>query len=178
MLGNRSKDLLYKTVVGANGDLEIRRFTGSDQSKKDGGYINLLNALFKFGGIRQTEHIKAKNLYRDVCVRHNPSEIELYIKQIMEYCAMDTQHLPALHNGIEKYKKIKLPSDIPAEQISRETLKRGAYGALIAEKEQDGYTIDVQSFFNLRAAKPKILESMCRHINNTCLLYTSPSPRD
>ena len=165
MLANHSKELLYGDMIGEDGKIQVRRFYATKTGfALDVKYMNLLNALFKFSKVLEPEHARAKGLYREICARCNPSEVELYISQIMEYCQMDTERLPQLYDDMLSLREKRLPNHYPAD-LAVETLRRGAYGALIAEKEQDGYHIDKDSFFNLRAVKPKLMEDICRKIN-------------
>ena len=166
MLANKYKDLTHGAVITDTGRTRRQFIAGKSTTSQDFKFVNLINALWKFLGIFDQAHLKYKNLYRDICIRQNPSELELNMGGIIDYCNMDTRQLPALHKAmvdetIRRFNKVKISTD----NLFTWQLRRGFYGALIAEKTQYGYNIDTGKYFNILGKKQELVNNICRRIN-------------
>ena len=169
LLANRFPQLTYGTVIG-NGKPVKRIYTPQKDVEEKGDskkYINLENALFKFLNHHTPEHSIYKVRYRDMCIRQVPSELSNNIDGIMEYCHMDTAQLPALHKAMGETLVGRLSDIYTPEQIEHQQEMRGYYGAIVAEKTQNGYYIDGSAFMNFHNSRDRIHAVISTHINKT-----------
>lgn len=166
MLSNKYKKLLYGEVIG--GGVKTRRQFNFEKQKEnnseDKKYINLLNALFKYCGIYSQEHTSYKKLYTEMCVRHHGPELENNMEGIIEYCKMDVEHLPKLFTAMWKDEELRL-KEFNKYKIWWWMLTRGYYGAIVAEKVQNGYYIDKDKYYNISSSYVKIQATICEYIN-------------
>ena len=159
MLANKNRALTHGKVI-LGGKVVVREYrAGRDDTEGDKSVKNLLNALLKFLDVWDEDHIKEKEMYRDVCIRHHGPEIQTFLSGIMEYCADDTRHLPALHKAIDK-----AMTERGLENPLEKALERGLYGALVAEKTQAGYHIDRRGYINLVQSAPHAREALIKDI--------------
>lgn len=166
MLANKSKALCYGEVIASS--QKVKRPFNADKAREDNKddkkYVNLLNALYKFLNVFSVEHCSYKTLYTEMCVRQHIPELENNMEGILEYCEMDVKHLPALYKTVwvEECTRLK---EFPPEQLYKWALLRGRYGAIVAEKVQNGYYIDKVKYMNMTASYGAILTAICEEIN-------------
>ena len=169
---NKSKKYLYGEVVH-DGKLKERKYLGHHRMRaeiaEDRKYINLLNALWKFCHIFEEEHVLHKAVYRDICIKGDELEIIQNIDYITEYCAMDTRHLPTLHAEMMKAGIEAVGGE--DQEYLKQSLARGTYTAICAEKSQRGYKINATAYYNIKASFPKIVNKICEHILKTFPKY-------
>ena len=170
MLANRCPHTTYGEVLTKAGTVKKRRRMGGYKEPSDTkDYLNLLNALFKFCGIHDTEHAKQKDYCRDICIRAEDTELQLHLDQIMRYCGMDTEHLPMLHKRMwdEYAGRLGQRKMEVTEREFTEQLFRGWYGALIAQKVNHGYSVDFAGLINLCNNKGVLISEFCENFNRT-----------
>lgn len=171
LLANRCPRTTYGDVVDRGGNVFNRKYGGgkaAEEKSETRKYVNLINALYKFNKVHDKTHSKYKDLYRNMCIRNNRTELMGNIEKIIEYCEMDVRELPALHRNMcdELVKRLKnngLEHD--PETLWRQQLFRGWYGALIAQKVQYGYHVDLTALLNLSMAKSRLMADMAQEFN-------------
>ena len=164
LLANRCVHTTWGTLINSAGKTFKRPFRGGDreEEKESKKYINLLNALWKFCQIHSEEHARYKDMYRDMCIRNNPVELDRNMAAIMEYCEMDVEQLPALHKAMTEELQ-KRTGNSP--MLISQQLFRGWYASVIAQKTQQGYYVDYTAWVNLEASRERIIREMAEEIN-------------
>ena len=157
LLANRCRKLVTGEMISKTSKITVR-FNAKSEDKHT-KYVNLLNALWKFLGIFNTTHAAYKDRLRDICIRNDPQEVAENIKSIGKYCAMDVQHLPALHHAMMKELETR-QGNVNMEQV----YFRGKYADSVARKTTRGYSVDNARLVNLCANKGRVTGEIREHI--------------
>jgi hypothetical protein len=124
---------------------------------------NLAAACFKLLKVKiDTDH---KKEMRDLIISDPEHFSDEQMEAIMEYCAGDVEHLPALlKKVVALYREMYQPDDL--KKVLPEMLLRGEYAARTAVMERLGYPVNVKAVKTFVAKVPDIMREMCEDINS------------
>jgi len=146
----------------------MKEINPSFSSKK--AQKSLVAATYKLLGIRRdSEH---KDQMRDLIISNPDSYTEEQKNSIIDYCKEDVEHMEDLFQKLvawlQKYLKI---ADWDNKKFVTTFLGFGEYGALTALMERKGYPVNTVQLYNFRDNVGKIINDMCRDINEQNLPF-------
>ncbi len=131
---------------------------------------SLAEAAFKLLGVKlDTEH---KNEMRDLIISAPKKFTAAQRKSILNYCASDVKHLPAIRKEIIKHNLKKNPA-VSYKRYIKGALERGDFLACTAIMECKGYPINYEATKNFSSQVNSIFYDLQREINK---LFPEISP--